>query len=104
MQDPQTSGVGRPRLGPIPKLFEIRYFGVFSRFRRTRTPGACECRGGRDTPMGGGDGGANASAVGVDFKAFLAPQKPTRPFGSRNGSETAQKRPSFGQAHGQRIS
>ena len=47
--------------------------------------------------------------LAVIFWAFLDLKTPkTRPFGSRNGSETAQerpeKRPSFGQAHGQRFS
>jgi hypothetical protein len=45
----------------------------------------------------------------VGFQAFLALKNPNfRPFGSRNTSETAEKRldkrPSFGQGHGQRFS
>jgi len=51
---------------------------------------------------------ANGCAVGGDILGVSGPQTPIFcPFGSRNGSETAekrlQKRPSFGQGHGQRF-
>jgi len=53
--------------------------------------------------------GPTDAPLAVIFQAFLGLKPPkTRLFGSRNGSETAQerieKRPSFGQAHGQRFS
>jgi hypothetical protein len=60
--------------------------------------------------MGGGDVEVNVCVVGGDLLGVPGPQKTKkkRPFGSKNGSETAQKRPerrpSFGQAHGKRIS
>jgi hypothetical protein len=58
---------------------------------------------------GGGDVGANGCAVGGDHLGVSGPQNPIFcPFGSRNGSETAQerleKRPSSGQGHDQRFS
>jgi hypothetical protein len=58
--------------------------------------------------MGGGDVGADGCAVGGDHLGVSGPQNPIFcPFGSRNGSETAQerleKRPSSGQGHGQRF-
>ena len=94
MRNPQRHGVGRPRVGPFPKLSEIRCFYSFSRFRRARTPCRCGCRGGRDTPMGGGDGGTNGCVVGAGALGVSGPQKPK--FSSiwvekrlRNGSETA---------------
>ena len=53
--------------------------------------------------------GPTGAPLAVIFEAFLGLKTPkTRPFGSRNGSETAherpEKRPSFGQAHGKRFS
>ena len=53
--------------------------------------------------------GPTGAPLAVIFEAFLGLKtQKTRPFGWRNGSETAQerpeKRPSFGQAHGQRFS
>jgi hypothetical protein len=32
MRDPQRHGVGRPRVGPFPKMSEIRCFCVFRGF------------------------------------------------------------------------
>jgi hypothetical protein len=63
-----------------------------------------------DAPCpGGGDVEANGCAVGGDLLGVSGPQNPIfRPFGSKNGSETAEerleKRPSSGQGHGQRFS
>ena len=53
--------------------------------------------------------GPTDAPLEVNFQAFLAlKNRNFRPFGSRNGSETAQKwleeRPNFGQGHGQRFS
>ena len=53
--------------------------------------------------------GPTRAPLAVIFSAFLDLRTPkTRPFGSRNGPETAQerreRRPIFGQAHGQRFS
>jgi hypothetical protein len=90
----QHHGVGRPRVGPSPKLSEIRCFYSFSRFRRARTPWCCRFRGGRGGPMGGGDGGTNGCVDVAGALGVSGPQKPK--FSSigvekrpRNGSETA---------------
>jgi hypothetical protein len=53
--------------------------------------------------------GPTGASLEVGFQAFLAlKNRNFRPFGSRNGSETAQKRleerPTLGQGHGQRFS
>jgi hypothetical protein len=53
--------------------------------------------------------GHTGAPLEVVLQAFLALKNPNfRPFGSRNTSETAQnrleKRPIFGQDHGQRFS
>ena len=53
--------------------------------------------------------GPTGAQLEVDFQAFLGLKNPIfRPFGSRNASETAEKRlekrPSFGQGRGQRFS
>jgi hypothetical protein len=53
--------------------------------------------------------GATGAPLEVALQAFLALKNPNfRLFGSRNVSETAEKRldkrPSFGQGHGQRFS
>ncbi len=53
--------------------------------------------------------GPTGAPLEVAFRAFLGLKNPNfRPFGSRNGSETAEERleerPSFGQGHGQRFS
>jgi hypothetical protein len=100
MRDPQHHGVGRPRVGPLPKLSEIRCFYSFSRFRCARTPWCCGCRGGRGGPMGGGDGGTNGCVVGAGALGVFGPQKPK--FSSlwvekrlRNGSETARETAEF---------
>ena len=94
MRDPQRHGVGRPRVGPFPKWSQIRCFYDFPRFRYTRTPCRCGCRGGRGAPMGGDDGGTNGCVVGGGALGVSGPQKPQ--FSSiwiekrlRNGSETA---------------
>jgi hypothetical protein len=94
MRDPQRHALGRPRVGPFPKLSEIRCFYDVSRFRRAHSRACrCGCRGGRGTPMGGGDGRTNGCAVGGDVVGVPDPQKTNlHPFGSRNGSGTAQKR------------
>jgi hypothetical protein len=94
MRNPQRHGVGRPRVGPFPKLSGIRCFCSFSRFRRARTPCRCGCRGGRDTPMGGRDGGTNGCVVSAGALGVSGPQKPKfSPIWVekrlRNGSETA---------------
>jgi hypothetical protein len=54
-------------------------------------------------------GGHTGAPLEVNFQPFLALKTPNfRPFGSRNASETAQKRleerPRIGQSHGQRFS
>jgi hypothetical protein len=65
MRKPQRHALGtRPRVGPFPKLSEIRCFYVFSRFWRAHRACRCGCRGGRGTPMGGGAGGTDGCAVG----------------------------------------
>ena len=94
MRDPQRHGVGRPRVGPFPKLSQIRCFYGFPMFRHACTPCRCRCRGGRDTPMGGGDGGTNGCAVGGGLSRVSGPQKPKiSPIRVekwlRNGSGTA---------------
>jgi hypothetical protein len=76
MRERQAPNPGRPRLGPIPKSSEIRWFYGFSRFWCTRTLGACRHRGGRGAPMGGGGGGANKFAVGVELLGVSGPRKP----------------------------
>ena len=76
MRERQRHGVGRPRVGPFPKLSQIRCFYGFPMFRHARTPCRCRCRGGRDTPMGGGDGGTNGCAVGGELSSVSGPQKP----------------------------
>jgi hypothetical protein len=94
MQKRQRHGVGGPRVGPFPKLSEIRCFYSFSRFSHTRTPCRCRFRGGRSEPMGGGDGGTNGCVVGGGALGVSGPQTPK--FSSicvekrlRNDSETA---------------
>jgi hypothetical protein len=102
MRDPQRHALRRPRVGPFSKLSEIRCFYSFSRFRRAHRACRCGCRGGRDTPMCGGDGGTNGCVVGGEALGVSGPQKPK--FSSiwvekrlRNGSgtagETAEYRP-----------
>jgi hypothetical protein len=100
MRDSQHHGVGRPRVGPFPKLSEIRCFYSFSGFRRARTPWCCGCRGGHGGPMGGGDGRTNGCVVGAGALGVSGPQKPK--FSSiwveerlRNGSETARETADF---------
>ena len=94
MRNPQRHALRRPHVGPFPKLSEIRCFCSFSRFWRAHRACRCGCRGGRDTPMGGGDGGTNGCVVGGEALGVSGPQKPK--FSSiwvgkrlRNGSETA---------------
>ena len=96
MRDPQQHALGRPRVGPFPKLSEIRCFCGFPRFWRAHRACCCGCRGGRDTPMGGGDGGTNGCVVGGWALGVSGPQKPK--FSSiwvekrlRNGPETARE-------------
>jgi hypothetical protein len=100
MQKRQHHGVGRPRVGPFLKLSEIRCFYSFSRFRHARTPWCCRFCGGRDTPMGGGDGGTNGCVVGASAIGVSGLQKPK--FSSiwvekrrRDGSETARETAEF---------
>ena len=76
MRDPQRHGVGRPRVGPFPKLSEIRCLYSFSRFRRASTPWRCGFCGGRGALMGGGDGGTHGCAVGGGASGVSGPQKP----------------------------
>ena len=94
MRKRQRHALRRPRVGPFPKLSEIRCFCGFSRFRRAHKAWCCGCRGGRDTLMGGGDGGTNGCVVGGEALGVSGPQKPK--FSSiwvekrlRNGKETA---------------
>ena len=94
MRKRQRHALRRPRVGPFPKLSQIRCFYSFSRFRRARRAWCCRCRGGRDTPMGGGDGGTNGCIVGGEALGVSGPQNPK--FSSiwvekrlRNGPETA---------------
>jgi hypothetical protein len=94
VRGPQHHGVGRPRVGPFPKLSEIRCFCSFSRFWRAHRACRCGCRGGRDTPMGGGDGGINGCVVSAGALGVSRPQKPNfSPIWVekrlRNGSGTA---------------
>ena len=100
MRKRQRHALRRPRVGPFPKLSEIRCFYSFSRFRRAHRAWCCGCRGGRDTPMGGGDGGTNGCVVGGWALGVSGPQKPK--FSSiwvekrlRNGSETARETAEF---------
>ena len=100
MRKRQAPGVGRPRVGPFPKLSQIWCFYSFSRFRHTRTPCCCGCRGGRGAPMGGGDGGTNGCVVGAGALGVYGPQKPKfSPIWVekrlRNGSETARETTDF---------
>ena len=94
MRKRQRHALGRPRVGPFPKLYEIRCFYSFSRLRRAHRACRCRFRGGSDGPMGGGDGGTNGCAVGGEALGVSGPQKPN--FSSiwmekrlRNGSGTA---------------
>jgi hypothetical protein len=75
MRERQRHALRRPHVGPFPKLSEIRCFYSFSRFWRAHR--ACRCRfgGGRDTPMGGGDGGTNGCVVGGEALGVSGPQK-----------------------------
>ena len=100
MRDPQRHALCRPRVGPFPKLSEIRWFCGFSTFWRAHRACRCGCRGGRDTPMGGGDGGTNGCVVVAGALGVSGPQKPK--FSSiwvekrlRNGSETAREKAEY---------
>jgi hypothetical protein len=98
MRKRQRHALDRPRVDPFPKLCEIRCFYSFSRLRRAHR--ACRCRfcGGRDGPMGRGDGGTNGCAVGGEAFGVSGPQKPN--FSSILGRETAQKRLRNGHRNG----
>ena len=76
MRERQRQALRRPHVVPFPKLSEIRCFCSFSRFWRAHR--ACRCRfgGGRDTPMGGGDGGTNGCVVVGEALGVSGPQKP----------------------------
>jgi hypothetical protein len=94
MRKRQRHAMRRPRVGPFPKLSQIRCFYSFSRFRRVHRAWRCRFRGGRDMPMGGGEGGTNGCVVGGGVLGVSGSQKPK--FSSiwvekrlRNGSETA---------------
>ena len=96
MRERQRHALGRPRVGPFPKLSQIRCFYNFPRFQRTHRACRCRCRGERGAPMGGGDGGTNECAVGCEGVGVSGPQKPK--FSSiwvekrlRNGSGTARE-------------
>jgi hypothetical protein len=100
MQKRQRHALGRPRVGPFPKLSEIRCFCGFSTFRRAHKACRCRFRGGRDTPMGGGDGGTNGCVVGGGALGVSGPQNPK--FSSiwvekrlKDGSETARATADF---------
>ena len=100
MRKRQRHALRRPRVGPFPKLSEIRCFCSFSRFWRAHRACRCGCRGGRDTPMGGGDGGINGCVVSAGALGVSRPQKPK--FSSiwvekrlRNGSGTARETAEF---------
>ena len=102
MQDPQGHALGRPRVGPFPKRSQIRCFHGFPRFRRAHR---ADVAAGVARRWVGVMEGPTGAPLEVNFQAFLSLKKPNfRPFGSRNGSETAEKRlekrPSFGQGHG----
>jgi hypothetical protein len=96
MRERQWHALGRPRVGPFPKLSQSRYFYDFSRFRRAHRACrcCCRCRGGRGGPMGGGNGETHGCAVGSELLGISGPQKTK--FSSiwveellRNGWETA---------------
>jgi hypothetical protein len=100
MRDPPRHGVGRPRVGPFPKLSEIRCLYSVSRSRRASTPWRCGFCGGRDTPMGEGDIGTNGCVVGGEALGVSGPHKPNflsiwveKPL--RNDSETARETAEF---------
>ena len=98
MRDPQRHALGRPRVGPFPKLSEIRCFCGFPRFWRAHRACCCGCRGGRDTPMGGGDGGTNGCVVVAGALGVSDPQKLSSIWVEkrlRNGSETARETAEF---------
>jgi hypothetical protein len=76
MRDPQRHALGRPRVGPFPKLSEIRCFCGFPMFWRAHRACRCRRRGGRDTPRGGGEGGTNGCVVGGGALGVSGPQKP----------------------------
>jgi hypothetical protein len=102
MQERQRHALGKPRVGPFPKLSIFRCFYGFSRFRRTHRACRCRCHGERGGPMGGGDAGTNGCAVGGEALGVSGSQKPkfssiwvekrTR-NGSRTARETAEYRP-----------
>jgi hypothetical protein len=98
MRNPQRHALRRPRVGPFPKLSEIRCFYSFSRLWRAHRACRCRFRGWHDGPMGGGDGGTNGCAVGGEALGVSGPQKPK--FSSILGRETAQKRLRNGHRNG----
>ena len=100
VRERQAHALGRPPVGPFPKWSQIRCFYGFPRFRSAHRACRCGCRGGRDTPMGGGDGGINGCVVSAGALGVSRPQKPK--FSSiwvekrlRNGSETARETAEF---------
>ena len=109
MRKRQRHGVDRPRVGPFPKLSEIRCFYSFSRFSTHAHRGVAVFVAGATRRWVGVMEGPTGAPLEVGFQAFLAlKNRKFRPFGSRNGSETAEKRlekrPSIGQGHGQCFS
>ena len=89
MREWQWHALGRPLVGPFPKLSENRCFYGFSRFRRAHRACHCGCHGGRGVPMGGGDGGPTGVPSAVVVQAFLGSK--TRIF-VHSCPETAQER------------
>jgi hypothetical protein len=96
MRERQRHALGRPRVGPFPKLSQILCVYGFSRFRRVHRACRCRCRGGHGGPMGRDNGETNGCVVGGEAVGVSGPQKPD--FLSiwvekrlRNGSETAKE-------------
>jgi hypothetical protein len=109
MRDPQQHALGRPRVGPFPKLSEIRcFFSVFRGFGAHIGRGVADAAAGATRRWVGVMEGPTGASLALRRYVFLAlKNRNFRPFGSRNGSKTAQKRleerPSIDQGHGQRF-
>ena len=114
LEDPvRENGKGTPWVGLLQAHFQNgRQFGVFTVFKgsgaHTGRALAVVVAGAARRWVGVREGHTGAP-LEVNFQPLLDLKNPNfRPFGSRNASETAEKRlekrPSFGQGHGQRFS
>ena len=109
MRERQGHALGRPLVGPFPKLSLIRCFYGFRGFGAHAGRDPAVVVAGAARRWVGVMEGPTGAPLEVVLQAFLGLKNPNfRPFGSRNASETAEKRlekrPSFGQGHGQRFS